>query len=383
MTYTKPGLISVLIPDGDTYFSVKVLRCLSQVPEITAHILSRSKKTAAGFSRYCSSCRCHASANDDDWIGVIRNLVKELRLDVVLPATDEGFEFVVRNQKAISEFAAVPPLPNYDMFNMVGDKWSFYCFAKENGLPMPASVFIGKGGEPLHENKDIESIGYPAILKPTQLTGGFGFAEVSGPSDLARAWEDKKIIKGREYLLQSYVPGVEFSMNIYCKDGEVLTYTLQKSLLDPDHSFGPMKIMEFSDNQAVVELCSRVVSLTGWDGVGNVDFIIDDRNGGIVIHDFNPRFSQALLGSLSSGVNFPVLTCLDAVGMDLPDMRQTNVIYAHPVTHARMLAYRFMGRKTPTKIRFKDGGLKFVARDPLPELYDFYLRTVKWFARRI
>jgi len=92
-----------------------VLRCLSHVSGITAHVLAKARLPLARLSRYCSSYHCHTSENDDDWIRVIRSIVRSLRIDVVLPVTMKGFEFIVRNQTAISEFDAVPPLSNYEL----------------------------------------------------------------------------------------------------------------------------------------------------------------------------------------------------------------------------------------------------------------------------
>jgi predicted ATP-grasp superfamily ATP-dependent carboligase len=376
VSHTKQRLISVLIPDGEMYFAVKVMRCLSRMPAVKIHILSKTKKTVARLSRYCSSCHYHASGNDDDWINVIRSLVEKLQIDVVLPATDTGFEFMVRNHEAISEFAGVPCLPDEELFNMVSDKWSFYCFAKKNGLPIPSSLFIGNAGQPLPDSLDLDSIEFPALLKPTRLSGGFGIVEVMESSDLVYAWEDKNIIKGCQYFLQSYVPGDFLCLCQYCKEGKVLDYTLQKSLFIPEHYFGPMKAMDFLENVETVELGARLVSIMGWNGATNIDFILDDRNMNVVILDFNPRFGQSVLGSLTAGVNFPVRACLDAVGVDCPEMQQNYVRYAHPVSHAKMLAYRFLGRKTPVKIHWRDGGLSFVVRDPFPELFGFVQKIV-------
>jgi len=132
-----------------------------------------------------------------------------------------------------------------------------------------------------------------------------------------------------------------------------------------------MKAMQFLKDVGTIELGARLASIMGWNGVANIDFILDDRNANAVVIDFNPRFSQSILGSLTAGVNFPILACLDAVGIERPNMQQSNVKYAHPASHARMIAYQLFGYKTPVEINWREGGLSFVARDPLPEFFEF------------
>lgn len=200
-TSAKISSISVLIPDGETWEAVKALRCLSHVSGITAHVLAKARFPLARFSRYCSSYHCHKSENDDDWIRVIRSIVRSLRIDVVLPVTEKGVEFVARNRKAVSEFVAIPPIADSDLITISKDKWSFQCFATENGFPVPASVLIGKAGETSIALLDPDSVEYPALLKPTVLDGGFGIVKVKEPSDLADTWNNGRIIKGYQYML--------------------------------------------------------------------------------------------------------------------------------------------------------------------------------------
>ena len=107
----------------------------------------------------------------------------------------------------------------------------------------------------------------------------------------------------------------------------------------------------------------------GWDGIANIDFLLDARDGSVNILDFNPQFGQSLLGSLIAGVNFPLLSCLGAMGMEYPSMQQQDAIrYVHPATQSRMLMSRFIGRRLPVKVPWRQGGLQFTVRDPLPEL---------------
>jgi predicted ATP-grasp superfamily ATP-dependent carboligase len=361
--------ISVLIPDGETWDTVKVMRCLSREPEIKVHILAKTILPLARFCRYCSGFHHHTSKDDEDWIRVIRSIVQNQRIDVILPVTENGVEFVARNRTAISEFVAIPPISDFDLITRAHDKWSLYRFAVQNGFPVPASVLIGKAGEASVASLDIDSVKFPALLKPTSLDGGYGIVEVKGASDLARAWNNERIIKGYPYMLQSYVPGVDLCLQVFCKAGEILEYTVQKSLLLSEDAFGPQRIMEFAEDKETVELGRRLVSAMGFEGIACIDFRIDESNRTLVILEINPRFGQAILGSLIAGVNFPLLACFGALGLEYPRMQYKTTKYAHPVPSTKILLSRILGKNRSTlHLRWSESGLRFTCRDPLPAI---------------
>jgi predicted ATP-grasp superfamily ATP-dependent carboligase len=383
-TSVKIGSISVLIPDGETWDAVKVLRCLSYVSGITTHVLAKTRLPLARVSRYCSSYHYHTSENDDDWIRMIRSIVQSLRIDVVLPVTEKGVELVARNRTAVSEFVAIPPLADFKLIMMVQDKWSFHRFAVRNGFPVPASVLIGKAGETSVASLDPDSVDYPALLKPTMVDGGFGILKVKKPSDLAYAWSNGRIMKGYHYLLQSYIPGTVACLAIYSQGGEIIAYTLWKTLLTSRRRlYYSARAMEYFNDQSLITLSKRLIATMKWDGIANIDFLIDSNDSSVKILDFNPRLGQSILGSLVAGVNFPLLACLGAMGLEYPKMQQQESIrYAHPATQSRMLVLKFTGRQLPVKVRWKHGSLQFTVRDPLPELVDTFRRIVQQFQRR-
>ena len=290
-TLTNSRSICVLIPDSDGSNTTKVLRCLGKVPHVTTHILSKTRFPMERFSRYCTSCVCHTSESDDEWIDVIRNLAQKLRIDVVLPVTDKGVEFVVRNQSTFLEFTAIPTVPTLDPLKTVQDKWAFYRFGKERGLPMVPSIQISDNRGVILYSPELDSIEYPALLKPTSLGGGYGIVRVEKASDLQCVWEDKRVRKDLGYVLQNYVPGVDVCVQVFCKHGKILAYTVQKSLLPSDDHFGSQRIMEFVEGNEAVELGSRLISTMKFEGMACIDYRIDARDQTWKILEFSSLVS--------------------------------------------------------------------------------------------
>jgi D-aspartate ligase len=369
--------ISVLIPDGgDELDTVKVLRCLGQSRILKVHILCTARSPLFRFSRHHAHLHCYSSQNDDEWIDVIEKTVRRFKIDVVLPIALEGVRLVSQRREAISKVAAIPPIPEFETLELARSKWSLYQFAKKHGLPVVTSVLIGKDGRPVADSPDLDSIEYPALLKPTRQFGGAGIVKVRTPSDLHAVWKDKRILEGTEYILQSFIPGVDVSFSALCQGGEVKAHTAWRELLPSRQPFHSAQLVEYADDKETVEVGKRLVAALRWDGVLDIDFIFDRRDRRAKILEINPRFWQSLLGSLSAGVNFPLMCCLTAVGAECPDMRQTGrVIHARPGTALRIMLGRLIGRRSAEGFKWRGSAIQCMCRDPFPELV-FAMRKV-------
>jgi len=362
--------ISALIPDGeDATDAVKVLRCLRQASGTTAHVLSSDARSSVRFSRYCARFHHHPGQNDNDWIDAIERIVRRWKINVVLPATLRGIRLVSQRGEAISKFCAIAPVPKPDLLELANNKWSLYQFAKQHALPVVPSALIRKTAGQVTDSPDLDSIEYPALLKPTSMRGGFGFVKVENPSDLRSVWNDKRIMKDSGYILQSYVPGVALSLAVFCVSGEVTAHTLWRELVPSKKPFALPQLVEYVEDEQALDVGKQLVAAIGWDGVANIDLILDQRDQTVKILEINPRFWQSLLGSLSAGVNFPLMACLRALKAECPDMSQIpGVRYARPAASLQLLLSRFVARGPVAGFRWRDSAIRFICADPLPEL---------------
>ena len=364
----KQLMISVLIPDAETTETLKVLRCLNQASTVKVYILSRNRWSMARFSRYRKGCYHNKSRNEDDWVSEVIRLVRELEINIVLPVTVDGVKFVSKNREAISEFAVVPPLAKPEQIEMADNKWAFHKFLEQHGLPSVPTILIGKAGEDIPEPSVLDSIEYPALLKPVSQKGGFGIVKVKDASDFDRAWHDKSIMKGRQYILQSFVKAFDYSLSVCCKRGEIIAYTLYRSLVSSENPYEIGKLVEYVNDEQMLDVGRRLVSAMGWEGVADIDILFDESYQKMMILEFNPRFWQSLLGGKIAGVNFPLTWCLNAMGTNQPSSQYAGTRYARPSLYIKTLFGRLTARKPPMKIRWSESDLQFVIRDPLPEL---------------
>jgi predicted ATP-grasp superfamily ATP-dependent carboligase len=363
--------MKVLILDGETWDAVKALRCLGQISMITTYVLSKNRSSLARFSRYCAGFYHHESQTNEDWISEIKKIVLKMKIDIILPVDLTGFEFVSKNNKTISEFVVVPLLADPELIFLTHNKWDFYRLATKLNLPVPPSVFIGKTEEQIPDSFDIESLEYPVLLKPTTLAGGFGIVKVDNTSELHQAWKDTRIRKDCQYMLQSFIPGIVYCLGMYSRGGQIIAYTVSKTLMTSSkRPYYSARILEYVHDDSIIETGRQLASSIKWDGIVNIDLIVDSRDGSVKILDFNPRFWQSLLGSLIAGVNFPLLVCLDAMSAQYPDMRQNVTKYIHPATHCKLILSHLIGRQRDISVRWRESGLKFTRSDPFPEIFE-------------
>lgn len=374
-----PHSISVLILDGRDYEMLKVLRCLGQTSRIKTHILSRKHRPMAKFSRYCRKCHYHTSKNDTEWIEAIKEIVDKEKIDVLMPITMTGIEFVSRNCSSLKKIAAVPPNPKYKQLKITQDKWSFYCFVKELGLPISPTILLADGTNIISEPAALDSIEFPALLKPTQDMGGRGIIKIDKRSDFYSTIEKKKALQpGQRYIVQSYIPGEDLSLGVCCKQGKILSYVLHKDLSPTNNSFSHQKVIEYVHNDMTIEICSKLLSSMVWNGMAFIDLRIDKRDNTMKLLEVNPRLGRAFLGALTAGVNFPLNLCFSAMGLKISDKQNEDVRYAHPSAYFNILMNRIIGKQIPLKIRWWESGLRFICSDPLPETFDVLGRSAKW-----
>lgn len=365
--------LSILIPDGGNYDSVKVLYCLSRVPEVTVNMLSRAKRPMARFSRHCANFKHHTSRSDKAWVDVIKDTASKWGVDVILPVTPRGIELISRNCETISQVASIVPVARPEQIEMANDKWMFYQFLKRCGLPVAPTLYIGTAGDTIPDSTALDSISYPALLKPTSRMSGYGIVKVKSSSDCYQAWNDKNhIINGDRYILQRFVQGVDYSLSVCCRKGDIIAYSLYKVILPCKRHFGTGRVLEFVHNEKIIDVGRKVLSAMEWEGVANIDFVVGKLDQSVNILDFNPRFWRTILGSMFAGVNFPFIWCLSSIGINLPSSQREGARYASSSQYVETLIARLINRNGSKKVGLKESGLRSTIEDPLPELVNTF-----------
>jgi biotin carboxylase len=174
----------------------------------------------------------------------------------------------------------------------------------------------------------IPAFGFPSIVKPTDSSGSRGVTKLeSVHDDLIGAVERAfHFAKSGEVLLEDYMSGTEFTVEVFCAQGEinVLAVTEKKKVTGTRGTVASE--LATSDRSPVVlaRIADAVegafVALGYFEGPGHAEAILMDdgnvgivelagRGGGFMVFD---KFVPVV-----SGVNIARLTALQAVGLPL------------------------------------------------------------------
>ena len=359
--------LSVLIPDGESDLALFVARCLAQVPNLQTYVLSSEPWAPVRFSRHHRLYKFKSIGTDyEERLKSAVEIIKRFNIDVILPVSEEGAEFVAAKHQALSEMVAISPIPDLQSLKIARNKWLLNQFASEQRLPTPSSILVTLGSA---FDQRISALEYPVLLKPTSLTDGPGIRRFDTLSDLRRflKGQDGTLFKDK-YLVQTYVPGSDLGLSVLCQDGEILAFTVQHNIISGPHRFGPPMAMELIRQDDVLDIGRKLLSALRWSGVAHIDFRRDSRDGQAKIIEVNARYWRSLLGSLVAGVNFPYLACLTARGVSFPMPKYQLSKYAHTTTAIKEGLLWFLGKSSLKGFTFRKTGLRFFLTDPLPEV---------------
>lgn len=354
--------ISVLIPDGDDDRALIVVRGFSYSKNVKVHALA-SKKSNLFLSRHCKTHRFDFDKdNYDARLERVIQISKAHNIDILFPIGELGTMFIIFNFEVLQKLFLIPPIPKMDALNIVSDKWLLSEFSKTSSLPYPRTF-------PIEKETDIKSLdlSYPILLKPRLGAGGIGIEFIDSEVKLLSVLENEEGEKYcGKYIIQEYVEGEDIDMSVLCLNGEILAYTIQQPIKKEKSSFSFGKLIELKDDAEIYGLGNTLFSSLNWSGVAHVDFIRDEKKGLTNMIDFNPRYWGTLIGSIVSGVNFPLLACLAAQNKDFARPVLRNSKFA--ILNIKHLLAWLSGKDYLGEIPFSQTNLKYLISDPLPAL---------------
>lgn len=287
----------VLLLDIDAPQSFLVARCL----KAGGATLFGVGRAVSLVLRHGSSFRAVAEADWSDEAQAFRDvgaLCRRWSIDVALPVGVGGWRLLARRHDGLPAEVATPPAPSSRSIDIADDKRRFALFLREHRLPHPPTFVPG-----VDDPRKLRELPARVLLKPARSAGGVGIRRVADADALSP-----------DSLAQAEVEGVDYGVNLLCEGGRVLAATVQRAIEPSSRPFEYASGVEFVDEPELLDLARTLVRALDWSGVANIDFRRETATGRFLILEFNGRFWGSLLGSLSAGVNFPLLACRLALG---------------------------------------------------------------------
>ena len=309
----RPGAIVL----GGNFVGLGIVRSLGAHDIPTWVVDADRSKSIAQFSRYTTRFVETKEAITD----VLLREGREHRLNgwVLFPVADDYVEILSANHQALSSIYRVTTAPP-EVTRFALDKRLTYRRANELGIAAPWTSVADSLAE-----LEAEGIPYPVILKPAINHHFFPQTNikalpVENPPELQRAFAQmSRYIPPNEILVQERIPGGgenQFSFCAVCKDGHSYASLVAQRRRQYPVEFGNASTFVETTIQPVVEAAGRrFLESIGFDGVAEVEFKFDPRDGKYKILDVNPRiWGWHTLGK-AAGMDFPHLLWRQAVGL--------------------------------------------------------------------
>jgi predicted ATP-grasp superfamily ATP-dependent carboligase len=311
----RPGAIVL----GGNFVGLGIVRSLG-AHGIPAWVFDADRsKSIAQFSRYTTRFVETKEAITD----VLLREGRKHQLDgwVIFPVADEYVETVSANHQLLSSMFRVTTAPS-EVTRFALDKRLTYRRASELGIAAPWTAI----GNCLAE-VEAEGIPYPVILKPAINHHFFPQTNLKAlpaenPSELQRAFAQmSRYIPPDEILVQERIPGGGENQFSFCgvfKDGHAYASLVAQRRRQYPVEFGNASTFVETTDQPIVQAAGRrFLESVGFEGMAEVEFKFDPRDGKYKILDVNPRtWGWHTLGK-AAGMDFSHLLWRQAVGLPM------------------------------------------------------------------
>jgi D-aspartate ligase len=299
------------------------------------------------------------------------------RPTVLIPTDEEAAVLIAEHGGALRDrflFPAVDPaLPR-----RLASKRGLHELCTQYGAPTPAATFP-TSFEQVREYAAVAR--FPMVAKNLEaferrrapvVGGTTRFDDADRLLASARVWGDSPSV-----ILQDYLPREEaedWIVHLYCDANStcLVRFTGVKVRSWPPHA-GMTACAYVVPNPVLAELTTRFIKDIGFQGVADLDWRYDRRDGQYKLLDFNPRMgAQFRLFETEAGVDVVRAMHLDLTGREVPASTQVDGrrMVVENIDLPAMLAYRRSGYTTPSApARASVTELAWVARDdPRPFL---------------
>jgi predicted ATP-grasp superfamily ATP-dependent carboligase len=292
----------------------------------------------------------------------------------MIPTDDEAAVLIAEHASELSDYFLFPQIAP-DLPRRLASKWGLYGLCREHDIFTPASVRPSSRDEIAAFAAECV---FPVVAKPDE-----SWIRLRTPRVSTRVLHTPKELLALPLpengppgiILQEYIPrehAQDWIVHLYCDANStcLVSFTGIKVRSWPPHA-GVTACAYAADNHHLAKLVERFCKQLGYQGIADLDWRLDQRDGHYKLTDFNPRVgNQFRLFETTSGIDVVRALHLDLTGRAVPagqDVKPRKIVVEHADWPAR-LAYRHSSYSTETRQQLRaPTELAWLARDdPAP-----------------
>ena len=308
----------VLITDGNSRAALAITRSLGK-RGYEVHVSAVADISLAGRSKYCHQTHTYPdpTANRERFVDAIEGLVRELKVDILLPVTDICLLPIVGQLERLQSICSVP-FSSRATIERAASKEDITQLARDLGVATPQSRTVADKGQ--SDRTDWDGV-FPVVIKPSRSRVRDGDGWLYTGVDYAHTQDelDEKLsaLPDTAYpiLLQERVNGPGIGL-FYCFDkGRRVATFAHRRIHEKPPSGGVSVLRESVAADPVAdEFGQRLLKALNWHGVAMVEFKLDERDNTAKLMEINGRFWGSLQLAVDAGVDFPDLLARIACG---------------------------------------------------------------------
>lgn len=289
----------VLLTGAGGAAAVAFWKALQHQSQVTFYMADMSPYSSGLYLVPASQRRLVKAGKDPEFIPHLYQMCCDLHIDVLIPTVDVELLAIAEHQDLFSRVGIQVVNPSAAALRICTDKYQLMAHLHHR---FPLCYFSR-----YQPDMDLMSIPYPVIAKPCQGSGSEGIVKLNGPEDVVL------LQAGVDYLLQEYLPGAEYSVDVYSGVDSVLaTVVRERNKVDSG-----IAVISSTVRDAELEtLAANIAEAVGLRYVANIQFK-RDRHGQPKLLEINPRFPGTMSLTVAAGVNMPEMCLHEAAGLPL------------------------------------------------------------------
>ena len=331
--------LNVLVSACGAQFMPGLADCLKDNGERNIRIIGVDMDDDPTVLQLVNSFYKVPEATDSSYVDVILDICRKEHVDIVLPFMSDELLPLYDRKADFEKLGTKVSVSDRRSIELTTNKFRFYEFLKNNGLPVPRFAQIKKADDLIPA---CQKCGYPdnaVCVKATELSGSRGIRIVKPgvsrfdvlfhekPNSFYTTMEElNETLHERdempEMMAMEYLPGMEGSVDLIADNGKILYMAYRESTVNL-HSIP--QAGELKDNPEAYKIAENVIAALHLTGSADLDFK-NDKNGHPVLMEINPRIAATMKIFKEGGMNLPYLRIKQLLGEALPKIEIHNGI---------------------------------------------------------
>ncbi|OPL09281.1 MAG: carbamoyl phosphate synthase large subunit [delta proteobacterium ML8_F1] len=258
----------------------------------------------------------------------VMNIVDKEGIDGVI--LQFGGQTAIKLAEDLSERGVTILGTSFDSLDATEDRDRFDRILKEHGIKNPRGVGVHSVAEGLAKAGEI---GFPMLVRPSYVIGGFGMEIVYHEAELRRYLEAAfRLNPEQSVLIDEFIPGIEVEIDAICDGEEIYIPGIMEHLEEAGvHSgdsiaFYPSLNVKPEMERLLIETTKKLAKAFDLLGIFNVQYIVYEEE--LYVIEVNPRASRTVpMMSKVTGVPIIELGTKVMLGKKLKDLGYSGDIH--------------------------------------------------------